>query len=80
MAEIPKEVKRLLFGKGVMWHARIAMTLDLLGLGCLIVGVVGDVINRVPGLEPTNWLLVAIGFWIWGFWAWYASYSAAKEG
>ena len=80
MAEIPQEVKKLLFGKGALWHARVALVLDLLGLGCLIVGIVGDVMNKVPGLEPTNWFLMAIGFWIWGFWAWYASYAAAKEG
>jgi hypothetical protein len=80
MAEIPKRVKMLLFGKGAMWHACTAMTLDLLGFACLIVGIVGDVINKVPGLEPTNWFLMAIGLWLWGFWAWYASYLAAKEG
>ena len=80
MAEIPKDIRFLLFGKGAKWHARVAMTLDLLGMVCLVVGIVGDVINRVPGLEPTNWLILAAALWIWGFWAWYAAYAAAKEG
>jgi len=32
-----------------------------LGWVCVIVGIIGDVVNRVPGLEPTNWFLLAIG-------------------
>jgi hypothetical protein len=32
------------------------------GVGCAIVGIIGDVTNTVPGLEPTNWFLMGIGF------------------
>ena len=80
MQEIPKDVKWLLFGKGARWHARTSMVLDFAGLGCFVVGIIGDALNKVPGLEPTNWFLMAIGLWIWGFWAWWAAYKAAKEG
>ena len=65
MAEIPKDVKFLLFGKGTKWHARTAMVLDLLGLVCLIIGIIGDAINRTLGLETTHWFLMAIALWVW---------------
>lgn len=80
MAEIPKDMKFLLFGRGARWHARVAMVLDFLGIGCLIVGIIGDAINRVPGLEPTNWFIMAAAFWVWGLWSWLCAYTAAKEG
>jgi hypothetical protein len=80
MAEIPKDLRFLLFGRGAKWHARISLIVDFLGLGCLIVAIVGDAANRVPGLEPTNWFLLTIAFWIWGLWAWICAYTAAKEG
>ena len=80
MAEIPKELKPMLFGKGARWHVRSMMVLNWLGLGCLIVGIVGDVINRVPGLEPTNWFIMAAALWLWGLAALLTAYAAAKEG
>ena len=80
MQEIPKDLKFLLFGRGARWHAWVATILTCLGLGSLIVGIVGDAINRVPGLEPTNWFIMAVGLWVWGLWAWLCAYTAAKEG
>jgi hypothetical protein len=80
MAEIPKELKPLLFGKGPRWHAQSMRVLNWLGLVCLIVGIIGDAINRVPGLEPTNWLLLAIALWLWSGGCWLAAYFGAKEG
>ncbi len=79
MAEIPKDMKFLLFGMGPKWHARASMIFDWLGLVCLIVGIIGDAANRTPGLEPSNWILLAIGLWVWGLWAWLCAYTAAKE-
>jgi len=78
--EIPKDMKFLLFGKGARWHARVQFVLNWLGLVCLIVGIVGDAINRVLGLEPTNWFIMAAALWIWGLAAWLTAYHAAKEG
>jgi len=80
MAEIPKDMKFLLFGFGARWHAKCMMALNWLGLACLIVGIIGDAINRVPGLEPTNWILIAIALWLWGLASWLTAYNAAKEG
>jgi len=56
------------------------MYLNYLGLICLIVGIIGDAANRTPGLTPTNWILVAVGLWVWSVSAWLAAYFGAKEG
>ena len=80
MADVPKDMKFLLFGKGAKYHARTAMVLDFLGMFCFVVGIVGDAINRTLGLEPTSWFLMAVGLFVWGFWAWVCAYLAAKEG
>lgn len=79
MQEIPKDLKRLLFGLGARWHAWVAMVLNWLGLGCLIVGIVGDAIDRIPGLQPIHWLIMAAALWLWALAAWIAAYAAAKE-
>jgi hypothetical protein len=31
-----------------------------IGIVCLVVGIIGDALNSVPGLEPTHWFLLAI--------------------
>ena len=81
MAEVPKELKFLLFGRGAKWHARAAMVLDFLGLACLIVGIIGSVIDEGLGLWwPTDWIFLAIALWILGLWSWLTAYFAAKEG
>jgi hypothetical protein len=80
MAEIPKDMKFLLFGKGARWHARTAMVLDLLGMICLLIGIIGSAINNAIGLGAINWILIAIALIIWGLWAWLTAYNATKEG
>ena len=80
MAEIPKDLKPLLFGKGPRWHGRSMQALNWLGLACLIVGIIGDAINRTPGLEPGNWFIMAAALWLAGLSAWKIAYAAAKEG
>jgi hypothetical protein len=35
---------------------------------CLIVGIVGSATNMVPGLEPTDWFIIAVGFGVAGCW------------
>jgi len=80
MAEVPKDIKFLLFGKGAKWHARSSIVLDFLGMACLIVGIIGSAINNPLGLGATNWILIAIALWILGIWAWLTAYNAAKEG
>ena len=79
MAKVSKDLKFLLFGKGAKWHAQASMVLTMLALVCLILGIVGDAVNRILGLEPTNWLMIAIALFIWGWWGWMTAYTAAKE-
>jgi len=31
------------------------------GFGCLVVGIVGEILDQVLGLEPASWFLVGIG-------------------
>ena len=80
MAEIPKDMKKLLFGHGVGWHARISMTMNWLGLVCLILGIIAGSINNALGLGAGNWLLLAIALWLWALAAWFTAYFGAKEG
>ena len=80
MAEIPKDTKWWLFGRGAKHHARMCVVFLSLGIVFLIIGIVGDAMNKVPGLEPTNWLIMAVGFWVLGIASWLTAYFAAKEG
>lgn len=80
MAEIPKDMKSLLFGTGAKWIAWNAWVSVCLSSACLIVGIIGDAANKKLGLEPTNWLIIAVGFLIAAFWHWLRAYHAAKEG
>jgi hypothetical protein len=80
MAEIPADLKFWLFGKGPRWHVRVSLTLDVVGLVCLVVGVLGAALGRPLGLGATNWILIAIALWLWGFWAWFAAFFSARAG
>ena len=80
MATIPKNLKFMLFGMGPRFHSTVAIILEFLGLACLILGIISGVkYEAVGGLWSTEWFLIAIALWIWGLWAWLASYFAAKE-
>lgn len=80
MAEVPKDMKSLLFGRGAKWHARSSMVLDWLGMACLIIGIIASAINNGLGLGAINWILIAIALIIWGLWSWFTAYFASKEG
>ena len=80
MAQIPKDVKFLLFGMGPKWHAVCALILDVLGAACLVVGIVAAARGSDVGLAATHWLLAAIALFAWGLWSWLAAYLGAKEG
>ena len=80
MAQVPSDIKRWLFVIGPKWHARFALLFEVLGLVCLVIGIAAAGTNSAVGLGATNWILVAIGLWVWGLWAWLAAYLAAKEG
>jgi len=80
MAEIPKDMRFLLFGRGAKWMARAGLVMAMLAWVCLIVGIVGDAANKVPGLEPTNWFILMVGFLLGALWSWLTAYFATKEG
>ena len=80
MAAVPKKLRFLLFGMGAKFHATVAIVLEFVGLGCLIVGIVGSVTDQGLGMWwPTDWFFVAIALWIWALWSWLTAYVAAKD-
>ena len=58
-----------MFQKIPKHHAIMSMVSVNISLACLIVGIVGDAMNVVPGLEPTNWLIIGIGWLVAGCWS-----------
>ena len=80
MANIPDNLKSLLFGKGARWHAILSLIVKCLGLVCLIVGIISAAMGEALGLGALNWLVLAIVLWVWGLAAWLCAYYAAKEG
>jgi len=80
MAEIPQNMKFLLFGKGPRWHAKWALGLDSVGIVTLILGIVSAATNNALGLGAGNWFLLTITLWLWGLSAWFCAYFGAKEG
>jgi magnesium-transporting ATPase (P-type) len=79
MAEIPKDMKFLLFGRGARWMARCGVVFAFLAGASFIVGIIGDVANKKPSLEPTNWFILMVAFLLLAFWSWLTAYFAAKE-
>ena len=79
MAEIPKDVKRMLFGVSAKQQAWMMAAFVFVCWACLIVGIVGDAIDETLGLEPTSWFLISIGWLIAAVWHWFRAYHSAKE-
>ena len=80
MAEIPADVKRWLFERNPKLCCWMHDILTYFGVAFMVTGIVSDVINKVLGLEPTNWFIMAVGFWMLGIFAWFRGYYSAKEG
>ena len=80
MAEIPQNLKFLLFGKGPRWHAKVALGLDSAGIVTLILGIISAATNNALGLGSGNWFLLTIALFLWGLHAWFCAYFGAKEG
>ena len=70
----------MLFGMGVKWHAIVSRTLYLVGLVCLILGIVAAATGETLGLSATHWLLTAIALIVFALSAWLTAYHAAREG
>jgi hypothetical protein len=80
MAEIPNDLKRILFMGGARYYARMVMVFGPLAWIFLILGIISDAINKTLGLEPTNWFIMAGISLLGAVWAWFTAYFAAKEG
>jgi hypothetical protein len=80
MAEIRKEWKRHLFEENPVRCLWLDSIFSFLGVAFLVIGIVGDAMNKVPGLEPTNWFIMAVGFWMLSGLAWRRGYYSALHG
>jgi len=80
MAEVPKNIKFLLFGMGAKWHATTSFILDFLAMAILIVAIVASATDQKLGLETIHWFILSPTLMIWGLWAWLTALNAAKEG
>ena len=80
MAEIPQNMKFLLFGMGPRWHAKVAMGLNSIGMITLILSIISAATKNTLGLGAGNWFLLTIALFLWGLSAWFCAYFGAKEG
>jgi hypothetical protein len=80
MAGIPANVKKILFPPiGIKATAIVAFVLEILALGCLVVGIVSDAMQKTLWLDTICWFFAAIALFIYGLWWWLSAYFAAKE-
>ena len=80
MAEVPKDMKRFIFGLGPGWHAKVSMAFNSIGMVSLILGIVSAATENSLGLGASNWFLLTITMFVWGLSAWLCAYFGAKEG
>jgi len=80
MTEIPNNIKFLLFGSGPKLTALMALFINLLAMAATILGIVSAVTRNSLALGTSNWFLLSIAFFIWGFSFWCVAYFGAKEG
>lgn len=79
MPEIPDEIKKRLFDANPILCCRMSDAMFYLGVAFLLVGIISDGINRVLLLEPTNWFIMAVTFFLLGIFAWFRGYFSARE-
>lgn len=79
MAEIPDDLKRVLFESKPKRCVWVSAFWTYMGVAAIIVGIVSDAINMKLGLQSTNWFILAIGFLMVGFFTWFMAYYSAKE-
>jgi len=80
MTEIPSEWKRHLFERNPMLCMWMNALWTYLGVAFLVIGIVSDAMNKVLGLEPTNWFIMAVLFMLMGIFAWFRGYYSALHG
>jgi len=79
MAEIPKELRPVLFGRGPRWHAISALIIESAGLVTLLLAIISAAADNALGLGAGNWFLLTIALFVWGLSAWFCAYFGAKE-
>ena len=79
MAEIPKELKQRLFERNPMLCCWMHDIFTYAGCAMLLIGIIGDAMNKVIWLETTNWFIMAVGLWMLGIFSWFRGYYSAKE-
>ena len=80
MAEVPENVRYLLFGYGPRLHALMALIANLLGIIAFLLGIVSAATKIPIGLEGSTWFLLTIIFFLWSLSFWFSAYFGAKEG
>jgi hypothetical protein len=80
MAQVPENAKYLLFGYGPKLHALMAFIANLLGIVCLVLGIISAAAKVRIGLDGTAWFLITIILFIWSLSFWFSAYFGAKEG
>jgi hypothetical protein len=78
MPQIPESIKFLLFGFGPEMAARIALAANSIGLVTMILGIIAGATGQKLGLGATNWFLLTIALFIWGWGQWLVAYLGAK--
>jgi hypothetical protein len=79
MAEIPDDLKRVLFESKPKRCVWVSAFWTYVGVACMIVGIVSDAINMKLGLISTNWFILAVGLWMMAIFTWFTAYISAKE-
>jgi len=78
MTEIALNIQFLLFGFGPEMAALIALVANSIGLVTMILGIVAGATGKKLGLGATNWFLLTIVLFIWGWGQWLVAYFGAK--
>lgn len=79
MSDIPESIKFLLFGLGPEMAARMALAANSIGLVTMILGIIAGATGHKLGLGATNWFLLTIALFVWGWGQWMAAYLGAKQ-
>jgi putative Ca2+/H+ antiporter (TMEM165/GDT1 family) len=80
MSEVSKNMRFLLLGRSTRFFAYTSLFSSCVAWASLIVGIIGDAVNKKLGLQPSNWFIMAIAFLILAVWEWLKAHAAAKEG
>ena len=80
MAEISKDMKKILLGMGPRWHAKVSIVGNSIGMVTLILSIISAATDNALGLGAGNWFLLTISLFLFSLSAWFCAYFGAKEG